>query len=103
MSNLITTQSVNAFMKGRVFKKANMAVEVRPFKSERRDSAILKLHGNVIARRSLDGDVFEICDGGWQSRTTKARLNGIPGVSVVQRKGVWFLNGTEWHGHWTTI
>ena len=35
---------------------------------------------------------------GYMTHTTKERLNGIPGIQVVQRKGVWYLNGIEWDG-----
>lgn len=103
MARKITTESVDAFMSAKPFNKANMSVEVRPFKDETRTSAILKLHGNVIARRSLDGQVFEVCDGNYQSNTTKERLNGLPGVSIHQKNFTWFLNGQEWDGSWTAI
>jgi hypothetical protein len=103
MAHKITTEAVDAFMSGNSFNKSNTSVEIRSFKDEPRTSAVLKLHGNVIARRSLDGRVLEVCDGNWQTRTTKERLNGIPGVCVYQIKGQWFLNGNEWSGDWTAI
>lgn len=101
MARIITTQAINAFMSGKPFNKDNTSVEIRPFKDESFNSAILKLHGNVIARRC--GELLEVCDGGWQTNTTKERLNGIPGVSVCQKKGEWFLNGNKWDGFWTAI
>lgn len=103
MARQITQESITAFMSGRTFNKSNMSVEIRPFKDEDSNSAILKLHGNVIARRLLSGGLLEVCDGNWQTNTTKERLNGIPGVSVNQKKGQWFLNGVEWDGSWTKI
>lgn len=103
MARQITQESINAFMSGRAFNKSNMSVEIRPFKDESVMSAVLKLHGNVIARRVLSNGLIEICDGNWQTNTTKERLNGIPGVSVNQKKGQWFLNGVAWSGEWTTI
>lgn len=100
----VTRTAVAAFMAGRAGHHGrNTLVEVRPFKAETRFSAILKLHGNVIARRSLDGAILEVCDGNWQTNTTKERLNGIPGVQVVQRKGLWYLNGVEWDGGWQSV
>jgi len=54
------------------------------------------LHDNLIAIVS-DNDV-EIFDGGWQSVTTKSRLNAIcdrfcvAGEGVCQRKGEWYIH-----------
>lgn len=64
----------------------------------------MKLHGNNIARK-LTGNknMFEICNGGWFSNTTKERLNGLQNVSIQQKKGVWYLNGEVWNGGWTLI
>ena len=62
----------------------------------------LKLHGNPIAflEYSFKGGRLFVCDGGWESRTTKERLNGLPGVSVHHAKHVFYLNGKEWNGAW---
>ena len=65
------------------------------------DSHGLYLFGNCIAKHSENG--LMVCSGGWQSATTKERLNGLAGVSVNQAKGVWYLNGNEWDGQWTII
>ena len=55
----------------------------------------VRLHGNLIARV---GDTFlELFDGGWQSNTTKSRLNailrehGAPGEHIFQKKWEWFI------------
>ena len=54
------------------------------------------LHGNKIAEV---GDTFiRLFDGGFQSKTTKSRLNailrehGAGGERVFQKKGEWFLD-----------
>ena len=89
----ITEESVNAFMNARKFKKGNMQVEVLP------NVTILKLHGNVIAYRYNDPErTLRITNAGWESVTTKERLNGIPGVSIHQKDWVWYLNGGYWDG-----
>ena len=55
------------------------------------------LHGNHIATLDkITMDLF-IFDGGWQSNTTKSRLNAIldefcNGSSVFQRNFTWFLS-----------
>jgi len=89
----ITEQSTEAFQNRREFNKSNMVVEVLP------NVTILKLFGNEIAYLYNDPDnTLAITNCGWQSNTTKERLNGIEGVSISQRKGEWFLNGALWDG-----
>jgi hypothetical protein len=58
--------------------------------------AVVLLHGNKIAEV---GDNFvRLFDGGWQSNTTKSRLNailqvhGIRGEGVFQRNFKWFVH-----------
>jgi hypothetical protein len=90
----ITAQSVDAFMDARPFKKDNMQVEVLL------NCTIMKLYGNAIAYRYNDPDrTLTITNCGWLSNTTKERLNGIPGVSINQKKGQWYLNGEVWDGN----
>ena len=53
------------------------------------------LHGNLIAKVS-DTDV-QIFDGGWQSNTTKSRLNAIcrefciEGEGIFQKNFTWYI------------
>ena len=62
----------------------------------------VRLHGNLIAE--VDDNGIKLYDGGWQSNTTKSRLNailsehGIAGEGVFQKNYQWFIrlyNGTE--------
>jgi len=103
MARKITTDAINAFMSGQKFNRDNTRVEL----SARGDYWSLFLHGNEIAQRyrfaDSEGSTIKVSNAGWQSNTTKERLNGIPGVSIVQRKGVWYLNGEEWDGGWKKI
>jgi hypothetical protein len=92
----ITRDSVNAFLNRQTFKRQNM--EVTSFD----DSFYLKLHGNTIAVLHGDGTLM-ITDAGWQSNTTKERLNGLPNVNIHQKNFVWYLNGEEWNGNLTQI
>ena len=92
----ITRDSVNAFLNRQTFKRQNM--EVTSFD----DSFYLKLHGNTIAVLHGDGTLM-ITDAGWQSNTTKERLNGLPNVNIHQKNFVWYLNGEEWSGNLTQI
>lgn len=65
------------------------------------DGTSLWLFGNKIAEWREDG--IWITDAGWQSKTTKERLNGLTGVHITQRAGSWYLNGNFWQGEWTSV
>ena len=65
---------------------------VRSFK----ESVEVYLHGNHIA--SLDTATHELTlkDGGWQSNTTKSRLNAlldefVPSMRIFQNDWTWYL------------
>ena len=62
----------------------------------------VRLHGNLIAE--VDDNGIKLYDGGWQSATTKSRLNailtehGIAGEGIFQKDFQWYIrlyNGTE--------
>ena len=54
------------------------------------------LHGNLISK--IGEGFIELFDGGYQSKTTKSRLNailsenGLPGEYVFQRNYQWFVH-----------
>ena len=96
MSRKITQESIDKFLSRVPFKKANMEVD-QCYGQYR-----LKLHGNTIA--VLDEfNMLSISNAGWESTTTKERLNGLPHVRIHQRKFQWYLNGNEWNGEWTRV
>lgn len=92
----ITKDAIHAFMEGENFSRSNTEVLCTPI------SVSLYLNKNPIARRFKDGSII-ISAAGWLSHTTRARLNGIPGVSIVQRNYRWFLNDVEWDGDWIEL
>lgn len=92
----ITQDAIIAFRNGFKFKRDN--TEVRILDNSRQ----LRLHGNVIAEYANDGGLW-ISSGGWETNTTKERLNGLPNVSIHQRNYQWFLNGEAWNGEWILI
>ena len=53
------------------------------------------LHGNLIAR--IGETWIELFDGGWQTPTTKSRINailevhGCPGERIFQKNFEWFI------------
>lgn len=88
-----TTEAIAAFMNAQPHNGQNTKVKLLP------NVTILVLHGNEIAYRYNDpGKTLSIKNAGWFSNVTKERLNGIPGVSISQKKGIWYLNGKEWDG-----
>ena len=86
----ITIQSIQAFNNSQNFKKANMEIEVNE------KGTFMYLFDNLIAKR-IDNRLY-ITNAGWQSNTTKERLNGLDGVNIHQSNFVWYLNGKEWNG-----
>lgn len=96
MSRKITRESIDKFLSRETFKKSNMEVD-QCYGQYR-----LKLHGNTIA--VLDEfNMLSISNAGWESNTTKERLNGLPHVRINQKKFQWYLNGNEWNGEWTRV
>lgn len=62
------------------------------------------LFGNLIATLEHSvGGVLKVTNAGWRSNTTKERLNGLPRVSIQQKKGLWYLNGQLWNGKLTQV
>lgn len=88
---LITEKIVTAFEQGRALKIDN----------SKTDGTSLWLFDNKIAEHR-DGGIW-ITDAGWNSKTTKERLNGLTGVHITQKKGEWYLNGHIWDGSWICV
>lgn len=90
----ITTEAVNAFMNYKDYKNDNTEVIVNHYGS------YLRLHGNLIAVFNNNTcpdnpNKISVSLAGWNTMTTRERLNGIPGVSVGTRKGIAYLNGQQ--------
>jgi hypothetical protein len=79
-----------AITAGKDFKLANTMVTTV------NDVSHVFLHGNKIAE--IGENFIVLMDGGWQSNTTKSRLNailsehGCPGECVFQKNWQWFVN-----------
>jgi len=87
----ITREIVNAFENSRSLTIGN----------SRTNGESLWLFGNKIAEIRRDG--LWITNAGWQSVTTKERLNGLSGVEIITRRGNWYLNGRQWDGRWVNL
>lgn len=65
------------------------------------DGKALYLFGNKIAEWR-QGQLW-ITTAGWETPTTKERLNGLTGVSVHTSRKQLYLNGKQWDGEWIQI
>jgi hypothetical protein len=88
----IEEQMNNAISNNQDWQSGNTSVTYDPETNE----SIVRLHGNTIA---VVGDNFvQIFDGGWQTTTTKSRLNailqehGIKGECVYQKNWKWYVD-----------
>ena len=65
------------------------------------ENCFVYLHGNHIATYNYADKELTLFDGGWQSNTTKSRLNALlseftyNGLSLVQRNWTWFLRDND--------
>jgi len=57
-------------------------------------TSFVYLHGNQIA--TIDEDSMTIYDGGWQSKTTKSRLNALCDEFCIEGEGV-FQKDFQWY------
>ena len=90
---LIEEQMCSAVINKNDWRKDNTEVMYSPS----RDVCCVYLHKNLIA--TIDNNTVEIYDGGWQSNTTKSRLNALinslcDGINqgVYQHKFEWFID-----------
>ena len=92
----IEQQMNEAILNRKDFFKGNTSVENYITETGARE-AVVKLHGNHIA---TIGDTLQICDAGWQTVTTKSRLNALLnefayGCYVFQKNFDWFLGDAD--------
>lgn len=100
---IIDKNAAAALMGGAEWRGGNTRVELHNWQGTGPRCAVLYLHGNIIARHEIEGGELHICSAGWESQTTRSRLNALPGVRLVQRAGAQILNGVAWDGYWTRI
>ena len=87
----IESQMCAAVQKNINWQSGNTSVHF----NEETGESIVRLHGNKIA--VVDEDSMTIFDGGYQSNTTKSRLNAlcqefcIAGEGVFQKDFVWYV------------
>ena len=92
----VEQQMNEAILNRKDFFKGNTSVENYITETGVRE-AVVKLHGNHIA---TVGDTLQICDAGWQTVTTKSRLNALlnefaEGCYLFQKNFDWFLGDAD--------
>ena len=90
----IETEMNEAIRNGHAWSKDNTCVTYDPTNNM---SAEVYLHGNHIATYNYALKELELYDGGWQSNTTKSRLNALcnefaTGFNVFQKNWNWFIS-----------
>jgi hypothetical protein len=88
---VVTRRAISALMNGKDITVDNTMV--------RGDT--LYLHGNPIIQVREDGVYIQTC--GWNTITTRERLNGLPKVRVYSHKRQLHLNGAPWDGNWIKV
>ena len=90
----ITEQAVQAFRNNERLSKDNTLVD-----NITGDMVRLWLHGNLIATKDLKTEVVKVSNSGWETTTTKERLNGLLnslGISgIYQKNFVWYWKDGE--------
>ena len=87
----ITAETYRAFEQGESLSRGNTYT----------DGQGLYLHENKIAERKA-GWLY-ITLAGWNTNTTRERLNGLTGVQITTKQGQAYLNGKEWDGKWVQV
>ncbi len=96
----ITKEAVDAFYNREKYNKDNTRVDVTNTNLGNIE-VYMSLYGNDIAY--IQDNILYIRNAGWKTKTTKERLNGLRGVSIVQKKGEWYLDGELWDGEWVAV
>ena len=97
----IEQQMNAAIAAGKNWSKANTTVTMDG------EVAEVRLHGNLIAK--IGEGFIQVFDGGWQTTTTKSRLNaifaenGCPGEGVFQKAWQWFIRIDQGGGQFVTV
>ena len=85
-------------MEKMVSGNTRVSIEDRLFGEKTIKCAVLYLHDNQIA--IFDGELLTIRDAGWQTVTTKERLNGVldtlnTGLYISQKDWSWSLKNSK--------
>lgn len=88
----ITRNAAAALREGRTFKEKNTEV----FK-ERDGTFALSLHGNIVAAVKHDTRALALSLCGWNTPTTRERLNGVLSTFGVRGAGFFQRDHAAWY------
>ena len=95
----LETNMNNAIRSKKNFSSSNTTVKTTSFfdNDVYCEESEVFLHGNHIATYNYSLKELSLYDGGWQSNTTKSRLNALcyefaTGFSVFQKNWEWFIS-----------
>lgn len=88
----IEQKAKEAFYSGNRFIGSNTSIRCIDFSNVKISE--YQLYGTTIAEYNHKTKVLKINDAGWQTATTKSRLNSIlpHNYFIVQRAYIWYLN-----------
>lgn len=99
----IEAQMIAALKGNKNWTNSNTSVV---FEGDEKNTSTVYLHGNKIAE--LDEDSLTVFDGGWESNTTKSRLNVLinefcNGLTdgIFQKAYVWYVRDNNVTTTWT--
>lgn len=92
----IEENMLHAIAEMKNFKSGDTRVSIES-KNVNDNVALVWLNDNLIAQWNPRYNSLFIYDGGWESNTTKSRLNAIMeyfahGWAIVQRRHVWYMD-----------
>ena len=92
----VIEKNMNAAIRSRKdFRSSNTEVLCSFNPDTNQTEAIVKLHGNHIA--TVTNDTLTLFDGGWQSNTTKSRLNALINEFTDGTKNGVFQKNWSWY------
>lgn len=104
----IEEKMVEAIKSGKDFHSDNTSVIFSEHYGNPYLSCSVQLHGNTIAEFCRNGNL-RLSDCGWQTVTTKSRLNVLLSefvgreFGIFQKRGVWYLFGGEDQHEWDNV
>lgn len=91
----ITEQACKAFHNNKPFKKDNTEVIVERYENGDVYQTKMILFGNTIALKYSIDNLIRICFKGYNTITTRERLNGLSNIGFTTKRGKLYMDGIE--------